>query len=526
MNPEQNSYEVYIPQPGRQGQGNYRKIVLLAAATGVLIGLALVISLFTGKSTILVNVESNSISEITYRLVNQADPEKVTEVKKTEKHLELKLPNGEYELTVSQDEAKYFAVVDAGSSSTTITATPVLEKGRRFVGNLPKDCLHFLKSHLVSYDCNQSLGSLQAHIPANASTPTYATPYPYGSEDGIEGTARTKDGSVLLTYEALVAGHEEFAGGSAEKPSPHVAFTMSDGLAFKLENRTTLADLDAKEHYAIQPYREGFMAYNESFTQAFYYTSLKAKPVAVPIGNSTDVTLVPYALAAHGSSFAVAYAKGGNNSNLDSEVVYHTGDQVSHRSFKKKKFASIRPCGDKKLCGLHENTLEVYDATNEDEQPLYTIGNVQAIENSKDRLIVIRTTDVLGLDVDGRTGSIQYSFDAYEYCGIQPSGDTYLLCVMNKGGARSALYIEQQQVSDKIDQKVAALQQLPEVTAVSIYGGFITISPDAGKVEYREASDSFGYNPNTLKRANEQIAKKLDELAIDRKKYQIINTLD
>ncbi|HTE22550.1 MAG TPA: hypothetical protein VK674_05925 [Candidatus Limnocylindria bacterium] len=526
MPPEQiNPYESYV-QPGQQpGSNQRRKLILLAVIAGVFIGMALIFTLVAGKTKVIVNVESASNNEVTYRFVNQAKPDDITEIKDPSRHIEASLPNGTYELTVRQDETQYFSVVEAKGETTTVQARPGAEKGRRFVGNQPKECIYFLKTHLVSYDCGSGFDTLQVHVPATASLPTYPRTGSFPTQDLLEGIIQTKEGTIALTYEVVVAGHDEFARDTEPGHTPHVAFNFQSALKPNLANRTNLPDL-GEERYSLQAYRDGFLAYPSTLTSAHYYAALGAKPVEVAIAGPGNTKLKPYALTARGSAFAIAYTAEGEGSDIDSEIVLQDGDQTRRYSFQKKRFDSIRLCGDKKLCGLHENALEVYDVSGETVQQLYTVSNVRDLAIFRGGLVIVRDTEVLNFDVDTQSGVIQYGFGDYNYCGVQPVDDTYLLCVTSDAGARSVLYIEQQQISDKIDQKVAQLMKVPEVSAVSTYGTLISISPNAGRLEYQPKLDAFGYEPDRLRQANAQINKKLNEIGIDRKKYQIKNTLE
>ena len=525
MPPEQtNPYASYVPQSSGD-QNRQRKLILIAVAVVVLLIAAVLFTLIGSKSKVIVNVTSDRTSEITYRFVSQADRSKVTEVKNTAKRVEVTLPDGDYELTVTQDETNYFSVIDT-DEDTTVDAKPQPEKGRRYVGNLPKSCRYFLNNRLFSYECGGTLETLTDHVPADPSQPTFTRPGTNRTEDVIEGLIKTKEGDVMVIYEAEVAGHEEAASVEGQPHSPHVAFLLKNGLDMNLENRTGLADLGEKDRYAFLPYRDGFLAYDTLYTKAFYYSSIKAKAEQKSIEKPNDAELLPYTLSAHGSLFAVAYSKEeGNNPEQSSEVVVHDEDQTRKYEFE-KTFGSIYLCGDKKLCGLVDNLLEVYDVSSDDPQLLYTVGDVSGINMNDGGLIVEKDDNIVSLDVDTWSGYIQYNFGDYNSCGTQTTGDSYLVCISTPEGAEAVLYIEQQATSDDIDKKVAKLMETIDVSTVSVYGTFITITPQAGGVEYRPTTDDFGYNPEKVKQANEAITKKLNELGIDQNKYTVRRTLN
>lgn len=525
MPPEQQTPNVsYAPQPAGQSNGERKKLLLIFITTVVLFVAIIALLLMGGSKKIVVNVKSDRTSEITYRFVNQANQNDLIEVKDISKSVEVALSEGTYELTVQQDETNFFSVVNTGEN-TVVEAAPKPERGRRYVGNLPRDCRNFIANRLYSYECGGTLGSMLTHMPATATQPTYTQPSSTLTEDVIEGLIKTKEGDVLLVYEAAVAGHERFSKRSNEE-SPHIAFVPKDGLGTNLGTRTPLKGLPENERYSVQPYREGFLAYSESLTQAFYYSSTKATPAKQTIATPEDKDLVPDILTAKDSLFAVAYVREeSQNPESDSIIIVHENNQP--RTYEMDKtFESIRLCGDKKLCALSKGTMEVYDVSDKEIRILYSVMNARNFDAYDGKLVISRDSEVISLDVDRRAGQIQYTYGSFAPCGIQSAGSSYLVCIEADQGAKSILYVEQEQVSDDIDKKIVSLLDMSEVSVASIYGSFIAITPRAGGVEYQPDTDTFGYNPEKITASKKIIEEKLDQIGLDRKKYKIHYTIN
>lgn len=524
MPPEQqNQYASYVSQPTGQDNGGQKKLLIIVIGS-VLLFVVLLAALFLGgPKKLTVNVKSDSSSEITYRFANQANTNDVKEIKDSSKSVEVSLPAGTYELTVQQDDTNYFSVIDT-SEDSTIEATPQPERGRRYVGNLPGSCRFLLSNILYSHECGGALETMQAHVPATSTQPTFTRPSFNETEDVIEGTIKTKEGTILLVYEAVVADHGHITElGNGE--SPHIAHVLKSG-SNMLGTGNALKGLPADERYFIQPYREGFLAYSASFSRAFYYASTKANPEEVAIAELENEDLSPNLLSAKDSSFVVAYAQEDEeDSGLSSSLVLHENNQT--KTFEMDKtFESIHLCGNNKLCGLSAGTMYVYDVAGEDAKLQYFVNGVRSMASYGNGLVVSRDGGVISLDIEKRSGYVQYTYDDFVSCGLQPAGNTYMVCIEGDEGAESMLLIEQAKTSDSIDKKIASLMDMQELSVVSIYGNFITITPHAGGIKYQPATDTFGYDPEKVRQSKSAIEDRIKTIGLDKSKYKVRYTIN
>lgn len=519
MPPDQTAYPSYTDSPN--SKRNKLIVGIILAALVLLAGLSLLNRL--DQITVEVNVATDSTGEITYQFVDQSDQEKITEIKDTSKTIQARLPRGNYELTVIQEDTSFFTIIPA-HKNLAFDAAPEQEKGRRFIGNRPNACIHTVGGILLSYVCEDSLENLQTHKPATADTSSSAEPTFLGGQDIIEGIIRLASGQDLLVLrEVVMAGEEDFADND-EVHSPHTGFVLgrTPDNQITLGERVPLPDLSENNMYSFVPHQDGFVAYDTRLTSVLYYDSLAAQPSRLPIADLSEESYFPSAFSSKDGSYVIVYSS--EEEDRSKIVVYEGEDQEEYTL--DKDVGHIRLCGDKKVCAIHDNTLEVYELNNGSADFLYSVSSVETIENLGNSLLVVRPdSGVLELDVDDRQGFFQVSLDNYSYCGIRPIADSYLLCVMNERGDDSILEINQEQANDGINQLVAGLLQLPEVKLVSVYDTYIFVSPEAGELIYNEASGTFGYDPEALRSANIAIDKAVDDLGIDRAKYHVKSTL-
>lgn len=473
-------------------------------------------------------INNPGAGNFTYSLLDQRN-QKTSEVDTAETKIKKLVRRGSHEVLVKQGETSYFSVVKAGGflAKTTVQAKLSPEKNRKFVGDNPGPCTHYVGQTLISFACGATYNNIQVHIPATTQRPTFTRPAFEIEEDVIEfiieGVVKTKFGSFLIVKKP---GGNEYLGPA------HIAFPLNEN--FQLTDGIALSDLDENQYYTAQPYKEGFVVYNSSFDQIFYYASVNEKPTNISIDKPKDQKLQAYMLSVQGESIIVAYAEGGEEVDLDqpetadvkSEVVIFEKNEARRFTFK-KRYASAVACGSQKLCLLLNKRLDVYDVGGQKPRHLFMVGGIDSLENTQKGLVLVRGNEVLGLDAESREGSIEYSFGDYGNCGIQKDSGGYLLCLTNSKRKKVALFIDQAAPnSDSIDKKIAQLLELDKVKDVSIYDRFIFISPNAGPLVYLPDINGHGYDPQAKQQAASRINQEITELGIDKNTYTVINTLE
>lgn len=435
---------------------------------------------------------------------------------------------GNYDVVVRSGNKSFVTSVSVGGffSKKTVSAQLASEKNREYVGNGTPGCMIY-NSLLYSYACTDT-ALITTHHAATATSPTYVT-----QSDTlmgrIKGVLHTSEGAIIVgkkpTTEAGVA-------------APYTAYVLAGGLAAK--TTTTLGDLSPDSDFSFLSYKDGFIAYDTTFSKILYYPSSTSKPETIsdswPKISERPVTLATYKdiITATFSNYVVEdshaieedkqVAKPSKSKPFTKVVIYGQGgtkvfDIDSY-------FHSLQPCGTNKICGINttlEGSFSVYDVSGTEAQFLYAIGGVQELASSGSKLLLVRSTDIVGFDADARTGSIEYPFSDFEYCGLSDNGDSYLVCLIDNKGKHVALRIDpSDDTTNAIDKQVEELQKLPEVSSVSAYGKNLHVIPkQTADLVYDPAINSLVYDPETIKAFSAAVNQKIDQLGINRQVYHI-----
>jgi hypothetical protein len=512
--------------PQQSGFSPTVKRWLILGLVGAVVVLVLILVAGYGFISVETTGGTDKLSEITYELTNQGTGKKTT-VKSTSA-IKKFVTRGRYEVMVRRGSTSYFATVKSSGFFTTkkVSATLAPEKGRRFIGDNPSPCMYLLKDVLVSYECfNTSLNSISRHVPATANQPTYAAKNTSPLEGTIEGLLPTKQGDTVILKAPEI---------DEDQGAPHTAFTLDSNL--NVQPGKALADLTDSQTYTIHPYKDGFLAINNEFVQAQYFADPANKPEVVPVEAPEDEKQEPYTADARGSRMLIAYANEtqADRQNPDAEKITRKIDGtlvIRDGSETRKypvstKYAAVKLCGDKYLCALSDRAVEVFDVSGKKLKSLYRVQEVSEMLTTTDQLVVVRSGEVMGLDVATGTGTVQYHVENYTTCGIKPTGPSYTLCLINQKDKKVALYIDQQTESDQIDQKVAQLLKAPEVRSLSIYGKFISVSPEVGSLTFIPSRGEFGYDPKRVTTANKAITEAVTKAGIDPATYQVKSTIN
>ncbi|HTE57648.1 MAG TPA: hypothetical protein VK694_02805 [Verrucomicrobiae bacterium] len=496
---------------------------LILALVGVAVVLLMI--LLAGYGFVSVEPTGTGSSEITYNLTNQGNG-KVTTIKSASSMKRL-LPRGTYEVMVRQGDTSYFAVVKSSGFLMTkkVASQLVPEKGRRFIGDNPNPCMYLLKGTLVSYGCTSGLQSLSLHVPATATQATYALKSPSLLGGTIEGVLSTKRGDTVIVKNRT---------DSEDEGAPHAAYVL--GTNASLQDSKALEGLSENQSYDAYPYKDGVLMVGQEFGTAQYFAEASGQPQGVSIHEPKNTKQEAYRGDARGSRLVIAYANAEQNNerNLDDEkdtkpvegTLVVQNDSESREYTTNKKYVSIKLCGDKYLCTLANEEVEVFDVSGKKLKSLYRISHVTDMLVTDSRLVLVRSDDIMALDLATATGAVQYHLKDYTTCGIQPTGDSYTICLINSKSKKVALFIDQKSTTDGIDQKIAEMLKTPEIKSLSIYGGFISVSPEVGNLVYIPSRGGFGYEPRKVLSANKAIKEATAKAGIDPAKYVVKSTME
>lgn len=472
-------------------------------------------------------VKNPNTTPIHYSMVNQSNGKETT-VKSSKNTVKKLLARGNYEITVQQGDQSYFSVVKTGPflGTTKIEATVQKERSRTFVGNSPGYCMYYDQSNsvLYSHNCSGSYTDLKIHKPATFDEATY-TLSPATPDRPLRGIIELAGKPYVLL------------GDKDTWPPNNLIPLQSD---FTTMGGTLLKNLRDDKSYYVKEYQKGFIAYSDDYNTFKYYESPTADPKNITIPEPKNQTLSGAYLDVQQEKISVLYTDTEvgdeglepdetQNENVEvkgeSVVVVYSSNATKSLTFN-KIYSRVLFCGKNKLCLLTDKTLDVYDISKNKQKYLFTIDNVENFIHTDMGTILVRQNEVLLMDIEKRRGYKQYSFGGYvASCGLQKTGNNYILCVVDDDNHTSALYIDQgTEDMDSIDKKILELYEVPDVENISIYRSIIYTSPVTGAPEYKPETRTYGYNQVILNESKNQIDKAINRIGIDRNKYQIIST--
>lgn len=479
--------------------------------------------LFVASRFSFVTVEvpnANQQNDITYSVSETASNKTSTNTANKTTYRKL-VGRGNYSVSVSQNSQNFFALVKTKGFflSKKVVANLESEKSRTFVGDNPDACMQYSNTVLLSYSCNGLMKTLKVHLPAEGSQSTYAKP--------IDGSGDTLEGTVRLNGEAFGLIHG-VGGERSESPRLISLINASGRVSSAAAYHNEISSSDT---YNIGTYKDGFVIHGGNTTgELLYYKSYKSSPERIAITPPKNKKLIRYLFATSKDSVAIAYIDRNKSDVNDAHdgkssgttTVLMVQDDKSKEMAVPGTFTDLKPCGTKKLCVLVNQQLRVYDVAGKSAKLLYTLPNVQALGGMNDRLLVVNQDSVIALDVDQQSGTVDYSFGSYTYCGISTDDQGYVLCMINDLNRRVALRFDRtKENTSNIDKKIAGLQKSKAVSVLSIYGNQINVVPNYGAKVYNPSSKVYESDPAVVARMKTQFASDLLSVGIDKNAYKI-----
>ena len=495
-----------------------RRLTLLGVAL-----LVLVVSMWLlSHSSIEVTISGSPNVSATYSFIDQTSGKTTVEIKSSSSRIKKTVRKGSYQVVVQRGNSSFSSFIQTKRflGKTTVFADLQTEKSRKFAGDNPQACMNLVDNTLISYICDYIYANIKVHLPATASSPTFTLPNPDKTIFGnIEGIVTTAEGTI-----ALVNNH-------VSENSAHTIYKLSATPNLSSKVVSILGDLNQEKTYSMKPYKTGFLVYDDSLEEIFYYSSASAKPERVAITRPEDTALKPNSLSISENTIVLTFSNslGGDDIGQGAEqpelaVAIYESPQTNQFTFK-GEFADVRACGNKQLCLLKNKTVDIYDISQKKPRKLFSVPGVNSIESAGQDLLAINDLGIFQIDLGKRSGYMQYDFGDYHYCGLQRQADNYLVCVRDEKGDSVALYVDRTTSdTDSIDKKIVELAKLSEIKKISAQGKYIFISPDLGKLVYNDSLQIFDYDPTTKKSVNDAINQKINSLGIDRNIYTIINT--
>ena len=472
------------------------------------------------------NPQSNS--SFSYQLMSQSG-QKTTTLRSPDTTTKKLVSRGSYEVLVKGGEASYYTVAKTGGflSTTSLTAKLKAESERTFVGNNPDPCMYYDGSLLFSFGCGGPFSSLKIHQAANSSTPTSTkspdVPLPYPVEAILH---------INRTNQLLLKGSGEYEVNGSKQQQ----FLYSINENFALLGNTSLKDITDDGSYSAQKFLKGFVVYKSDFNKVLYYSELGSKSAKISITKPDDSSLAPLGMSALNDRLAFSYSTETQSDDIQKnqapslngrgviEVYSHETHQTTTYKLD-QAISNAKLCGEASLCVLSGQKLDVYDISSDHQEKLFEINNVLATESDGNKLLVVNSEGVLGIDIPSQSGSLEYSFGGYKYCGLQSVSDEgYVLCLINNKHDKVALYIDSKTPNaSSIDKKILKLLQNPNIATISAYKNYIYISPNLGQLAYDSSIGGYDYSPAIKSSASKNINKLVRDIGIDTSSFTIIN---
>jgi hypothetical protein len=469
-----------------------------------------------------------------YTILNK-DGDKVSSGSSSSSSIKKLLPKGDYQILIESNNSSYFSVssVKGFLSNTSTIATLNTEKYREFVGNNPNLCMYYGQSILYSYICNEP-NSIAVHLPATKSVPTTTRTVAEGSSIPLIGMVSLEGINKILTKETTNPEQAFFNTGQAGSSKLYKLNDIDQQL--RLSNPVNLQGLGELEVENIINYQSGFIVYGSGFKSIKYFPTPKNLPSDIKIDGPDGSTNNPADIKIYKSNISILFndvKEGGNDEGLNSSkknvpkgksevIVYSEGS----RKYKfDKLYTSGGVCGEQRLCLINSATLDIYDTSGKEPNPVLTITGANAAFGLGKNIIIASDKAILNLDAKTLAGSETYRYSGYQYCGIVPAENGYIICAINNKDKGVALYVDESRTdTDSIDKKVLSLLKDPNVNDVSAYGKFIYISPNLGEPIYNSVRHGFTHDPNIKNSTNNKINELVQRVGINRLDYTVINT--
>lgn len=434
--------------------------------------------------------------------------------------------NGDYLALVARGESSYFSATKTKGllRTTTVHASLRPESFREFIGNNPGPCGYYTGVLLYTYSCDNSYDSLRVHQPASSDTPTTVAEPPRGAFHTMNGVVRLQNQDWIVVTDSDIED-----GGSTKLYPLRPDFILGSGIALK--------NLPKNTDYTVKPYMNGIVVYSADFKDVYYYKDVLSKPEVIKFNQPEDKNLVAQSISVQGNRLALTYMdavskKSGDLDGLSisggkSFVQVYDSKSKDIRGFElSSNFTKIFLCGANNVCALNGRTLEIYDEIDDKLVKSVAIPGVQAADSMGETLIFATREYIMGYNIGGNSGFIQYSLAGYEFCGfIQVTSSGYSICISDVRDNRYALYINPSIANkDSIDKKLLSLQtNNPNVQELSPYKKMIYISPRLGSVSYNPEVGGYTYDKLWVSKVSASIKKSIDELTLEGQGYTFIN---
>lgn len=426
---------------------------------------------------------------------------------------------GTQEITVTNNGLSHYQIVTSGGflGTTTVIAEPKPQVKRTAIGYNPSGCMFTNSGLLYSYECAPT-SVLSQHTPATDRSPSI--------KKSIKSPVGILSGSVSTVKGLVLIGREPVSAGSPA--NNYTAFLMGDD--FTIIEKKELTDLGKGEPYRYISYRDGFIAHNQDFSRAFYYSSVSGSPVSLsqaqPTNNNKEYS---FAVSQAGNNTISLLYTEGINFDLSGEKIKEPRNGSSivrvitdENQTKEYVFNTLlnqaAMCGDSRLCVVDSSkkSMTVYDVSGGKPRVLYGASGVDQFWQSLDHFMIQRNGAIMQFDAVQRKGSVEFGFSGQQSCGLDLAGERYFVCVKDKDDQNLLLEVDPgSEDSDQgLDFRFLELQNFAQVKSLWMYKQSVLITLDVRNDVRDPVTGRFGYDETQRKGAREFVDSEISRLGL------------
>lgn len=494
------------------------KIIPTIVISSVLLIGVIVTSYVATHGFINVSIKSSDAQPKQYILTNQDNGD--TQVyTNSSNNIKKMVRKGNYEVSILQTgrSAWLHTRVSGLLHTSKIDTNLKNESGREFVGNNPAPCSYYLDNRLITFECQRAT-SLTEHIPATATTPTYAQVIKnLKIGDTVAGIVKTGAGPVII-----IRSHD------IESDTDLVSAATLDG-AGNLTDQTSLDGVDSSKEYIIASYRNGFVLYSSDLKSVASFESIHSKAQVVDMSNKRS-GLKPLGLTASDKGLVAYYSSVDASDDPDpkahitSEVITNSDNVIQHYTFD-TALTKASFCGTK-LCILSDNTLNVYETLESGLHFDYEMSGINDLQTSMGTMYLENKYGILMLDDQASPNHYMYTFNDYRSCGVGLNSNIPVVCLLTPRHDKVSVLLQGSLDNYPIDRSVLTLLKDKRIQNVSAYQKYIYLTPEVGKLTYDSNVNSFNYSDKQKATSIRLIDDLVISSKLNRSTYNVIDTLN
>ena len=505
-------------------QPNIRKIILF----GVLLFVGFMI-LSTAywlyqHGNLAITVTNHNGQAVDYKLVQQSSGEELV-IKANEGQKTIRLNKGSYDVFVKEGELESYAIGSVGGwlGTTKLNMEVSQQFGRQFVASDSGSCIRETENYLLSYNCEGPISQFRTHLSGTESVPPYVYRFPNtGIVGTIESTLESPNGAYVMVSLPISSLDDESFDDT------HALFKIT-GTSTRAVDQNPSVILDtlnpSKKYYAVN-YRDGFVVYDVTFDEVYYYESFQPDSEPTKITNfvNDDKKLTFSNVFVDDNNLLVLYATDAEE-NKNGKSVLIIGNESQTKTYKfPKAYFKVSKCGDTNICLVHKGGMDVYNISNGKPELQFTAGTVTNFYTINKQLFVLADKMIYLFDLNSLQGKPVYNTDGISLVSLHANTAGFLANI-KRGDSSFVLQLDASITNDNIDSKLFELTNNSTIRYVSSYKDKIYISPNVGELVYDNATNVFAYDLQRRQRAAQELPGIVESAGIDLSRYKLVNTL-